>query len=486
MPNPTDNPPSLKGKTASGLLWGGLSQGAQQLLNLVFGIFLARLLSQSDYGMVGLLTVFSTLAAALQEGGFISALANKKEVTHSDYNAVFWFSTLCSLTFYVLLFLLAPLIARFYGIPELTPLARLLFLGFVVASMASAPRAYLFRNLMVRQTTIISLTALIVSGVAGIVLAANGFAYWGLAMQSILFVAVVTALNFHFARFRPTLPIDLRPLRGLIGFSSRMVVTNVFNIINQNLFAMVLGKLYSPTQVGNFTQANKWNSMGHATVTSMLQGVAQPVLAQVADDRSRQLAVFRKLLRFTAFVSFPALFGLSIISEELIVLTITERWLDSARILRLLCIWGAFAPITGLFSQLVISRGRSSVYMWSTIALALVQLTAAIVSSPWGLEWMLRVFVAVHVGWLFVWFAFAHREVGMRLLDLLRDLAPYLLLSLILTAGAYLLASPIESRLLSLLVKVAVVAGLYALILWRLDSVIFRETVDYLLRRKRP
>ena len=481
----SDDPTTLKGKTARGLLWGGLSHGAQQVLNLVFGIFLARLLSQSDYGMVGLLAVFSALASALQEGGFISALANKREVTQQDYNAVFWFSTLCSLTFYVILFLLAPLIARFYGIPELTPLARLLFLGFVVASMASAPRAYMFRHLMVRQTTVISLTALITSGFTGIVLAARGFAYWGLAVQSIVFVAVVTALNFHYAHFRPSLRIDLRPLRGLIGFSSRMVITNVFNIINQNLFAMVLGRLYTPTQVGNFTQANKWNTMGHTTISSMLQGVAQPVLAQVADDRGRQLAVFRKLLRFTAFVSFPALFGLSIVAEELIVLTLTERWIDSARILSLLCIWGAFAPITALFSQLVISRGRSSVYMWTTIALALTQLVSAIVLSPLGLTWMLRAFVAIHIGWLFVWFAFAHREVGMRFADLLRDLAPYLLLSAALTLAAYHLALPIESRLLSLAVKVVGVAGLYALVLWRLDSVIFRESVDYLFRRRK-
>lgn len=348
---------SLKEKTAKGLFWGGLSNGLQQVLNLVFGIFLGRLLDRSDYGMVGILTVFSAIAAALQEGGFISALTNRKNATHRDYNAVFWFSFLCSVTFYLILFLCAPLIARFFGIAELVPLSRVLFLGFVISSLSIAPRAYLFKNLKIRETTVISLTALAVSGVVGITLAANGFAYWGLAFQSLSFVTMVTLLNFYFSRWRPSLHIDFSPIREMIGFSSKLIVTNVFTILNNNLFSVVLGKFYSPKEVGDFTQANKWNGMGHTLITNMINGIAQPVFTSIADDRERQLNVFRKLLRFTAFISFPAMFGLSLVSKELIVITITEKWLSSAAILQLLCVWGAFIPITSLFSNLVISRG---------------------------------------------------------------------------------------------------------------------------------
>ena len=148
---------SLKEKTAKGLFWGGFSNGIQQLLNLGFGIVLARLLDASDYGMVGMLTIFSAIAAALQEGGFISALTNRKETLHKDYNAVFWFSLMCSTTIYILLFFAAPLIADFYDTPELIPLSRLSFLGFVISSMSIAPRAYLFKNLRIKDTTVISI-----------------------------------------------------------------------------------------------------------------------------------------------------------------------------------------------------------------------------------------------------------------------------------------------------------------------------------------
>ena len=147
----------LKAKAARGLFWGGLSNGIQQLLSLVIGIFLARLLTQADYGMVGVLAVFSSIASALQEGGFISAINKKKEVCHRDYNAVFWFSTLCSVCVYAVLYMLAPLIAGFYDEPQLVPLSRYLFIGFVISSLSVAPRACLFRNLKVRETSVISI-----------------------------------------------------------------------------------------------------------------------------------------------------------------------------------------------------------------------------------------------------------------------------------------------------------------------------------------
>lgn len=479
-----NRPSSLKDKTARGLFWGGLSNGMQQLLNLLFGIVLARLLSQSDYGMVGMLTIFSAIAAALQEGGFISALTNKKHATHRDYNAVFWFSLSCSLVLYALLYACAPLIARFYGTPELTPLARLSFLGFVVSSLSIAPRAYLFKNLRNKETTLISLLSLIVSGTTGIVLAWQGFAYWGIALQSITFVLCVTVLNFYFSRWRPTLSFSLQPIRQMIGFSSKLIVTNVCTIINLNLFSMLLGKFYTAREVGDFAQANKWNTMGHTFISGMINGVAQPVLTRLNDEPARQTAAFRKLLRFTAFVSFPALFGLSLVSRELIVLTITDKWIESARILQLLCVGGAFVPIGLLFSNLLISRGHSSVYMWSTLSQSVVQLAVACMAYPYGIGCMLYGFVAVQIGWLLVWQWFVRREIGLTYTHALCDLGPYLLLSAVLTTGTHWACRGIDTLWASLLLKVFTVATLYVGVLWMFRSVILRESIAFFLKKQ--
>lgn len=474
---------NLKERTAQGLLWGGISNGIQQLLSLFFGIFLARLLTQADYGLVGVLTVFSATASALQEGGFISALNKKKEVSHRDYNAVFWCSTLISVCLYALLWLVAPLIANFYEEPILTPLSRYLFIGFVISSLNIAPRAYLFRNLKVKETSIITICSIIISGIIGVTMAANGYAFWGIATQTIVYVGSMTVLCYAFTRWHPTLPVDFTPIREMIGFSSKLIITNVFNIINNNLFSNILGKFYSMSVVGNFSQANKWNQMGHNLITNMLYGVAQPVFTKVEDDKERQLRVLRKMLRFTAFISFPAMFGLSIVSKEVIVITITERWIESAGILSLLCIWGAFVPLSSLFSNLIISRGHSSIYMWCTISLCLTLLVAVIAVSPLGFQWMLRFFIGINILWLFVWFWFVRREIGFRLRDMLLDIAPYILLAAALTISAANLFNGISNLYLSLLAKVAFVVILYPLILWLAGSHILKESLHYILKK---
>lgn len=354
---------SLKEKTAKGLFWGGFSNGIQQLLNLLFGIFLARLLTPSDYGMVGMLAIFSLIASSIQESGFTAALVNKKEVTHNDYNAVFWFNAAISLSLYLLLFLCAPLIADFYDTPELTPLARYSFIGFFIASLGISHSAYLLRNLMVKQRALSSVIGLTVSGITGVTLAYFGFSYWGIATQSIVYVTINTACYWYFTRWRPSLQFNFTPIKEMFGFSGKLLVTNVFNHINNNLFSVILGKFYSEKEVGYYNQANKWCGMGQLFISGMINGVAQPVLTKVSDDLERQKRVFRKMLRFTAFVSFPAMLGLGIVSEELIIITITDKWYSSILIMQILCISGAFAPIAYLYQQLIISKEIPHLYV---------------------------------------------------------------------------------------------------------------------------
>ncbi|MBR4935595.1 MAG: oligosaccharide flippase family protein, partial [Bacteroidaceae bacterium] len=236
--------PGIKEKTAKGFLWAAVNNGGQQLLNLIFGIFLARLLTPSDYGMVGMLSIFALIATSLQESGFMSALCRKKDITQADFNAVFWFNVLCASAVYALLFACAPLIAAFFKEPVLTPLARLSFLSFVISSFGTTPRAKLFRELKVKETAGITFTALAVSGITGITLAWNGFSYWGIALQNLTYCFCMSAGSWIVSGWRPSLNLNLRPLRGMIGFSSRLLLTNIFTHVNNNLFSVFFGRLY--------------------------------------------------------------------------------------------------------------------------------------------------------------------------------------------------------------------------------------------------
>lgn len=472
---------SLKQRTAKGLFWGGVSNGGQQLLNALFGIFLARLLSPADYGMVGMLTIFSLIAVSLQESGFISALNRKKEARAEDYNAVFWFNVLCSTTVYVLLFFLAPLIAQWFRQPVLVPLARLSFLSFVISSFATTPRAWLFRTLRVKQTAVITMVALVASGVTGVTLAWNGFAYWGIAIQNLTYCLFITLGSWWAARWRPSIHIDLRPLRGMIGFSSKLLATNIFTHINNNLFSLFFGRLYGERMVGYYNQANKWTGMGYNTLTGMVWSVTQPLFARLSyDDPQRMRYAFRKMLRLTCFLSFPALFGLGLIAPEFITLTITEKWLPSASLMQLLCVGGAFMPVASFYANFVISQGKSNVFMYNTMAQCLVQMLCMVVLYPYGVEAMVEAYVAINVVWVAVWHAFVRHTVKTTFTDALRDITPFMLVAAVAMAAGWAAAQPVaDCTVLSLVAKVVVAAAVYVGLMWLFGAAIMRECIAF-------
>ena len=224
-------PVTLKDKAAKGLFWSAFNSGTIQLLNAVFGIILARRLTQDDYGLIGMLMIFALVANSLQDSGFVTALTNRRDATHKDFNSVFWFNVIMSFMMYVLFFFLAPLIAAFYNEPLLTSLSRYYFLGFFIASFSIVPRAILFRQIRQKPLAIIGVVALLVSGTVGIVMAYNDLAYWGLATQTILFNLTVSVLSWIVSGWRPSLTITLQPIREMFGFSSKMLITNIFCIL---------------------------------------------------------------------------------------------------------------------------------------------------------------------------------------------------------------------------------------------------------------
>jgi len=475
--------PSLKDKTAKGLFWGGLSNGVQQLLNLFFGIFLARLLTPADYGMVGMLTIFSLIAGSIQESGFTAALINKKDIKHEDYNAVFWFSILTSLCLYTILFFCAPLIAQFFHQPELTALARYSFIGFVISSTGTAHSAYMYKNLMIKQRAFSCILGLLISGNLGVILAYNGYTYWGIATQSITYIAIVTTCYWHFSFWRPSFSIKFTPLKSMLFFSYKMLATNIFNHLNNNIFSIILGRQYSEKEVGFYNQANKWNSMGYSLINGMIFNVAQPVLTQVSYEKERQLRVFRKMMRFTAFISFPTMFGLSLVAPELISITITSKWIISAQFLQILCINGAFIPIITLCSNLIISKGKSNIYMWNTIILGLLQLLTAYFIYPFGIQTMIIVYVCINIGWLLIWQYFVWKEIGFKLIHLFKDIIPFFFIATFVVIITYILTVSIKNIYLTLTIKSLLAGTLYVLIMWLTNNKTFKESMQYLIKK---
>ena len=453
---------TLKQKTARGLLWGGLNSGMQQVIGLAFGIVLGRLLCPADYGMMAMISIFSLVATALQDSGFRTALTNLKHSKDADYNSVFWFNIIMGVSLYAVLFFAAPLIGRYYHTARVVPLCRYAFLSIVIASLGTAQSAWLFKNLKAKQQAKAAAVAVVVSNLTGVAMAFGGMAYWSLATQGLIYVGINTAMQWHYSPWRPSVRgISFAPVRRMFRFSCKILATTIMTHVNNNVLNILLGHYFSPRDTGNYNQAYQWNTKCFSLVQSMVAQVAQPVLVGLGDDGERQLRVFRKMMRFTAFVTFPLLFGFGLVAREFIVLALTDKWLASAQLIQLLCISGATMPLCTLFSNMVISKGRSGTFFWCTFSLGVVQIALMVLIWPWDIRTMVAAYVALNVAWLLVWLFFVRRLTGYGYRMFAADVLPFALAAAVVMGFTYAVTLPIANLWLLLAARIVLAAAAY-------------------------
>lgn len=477
---------TLKEKTAKGLFWGGMSNGLLQVINLLFAVIIGRILDPSDFGVVGVLTIFSAIASTMQESGFTAALVNRKIVDPEDYNSVFWFNILISVTLYLILFLSAPLIARFFHNPVLVRLSRFVFLGFLIGSFGTAQNAWLLKHMKVKEKSLASIIAVLVAGTVTVILALNGFSYWGIAIQNVLSVAVNTLCLWIASSWRPTFHISLLRAWEMFGFSVKILITNTVAIANYHLFSVVFGRFYTEYEVGIYNQANKWNSAGYSTIDGMVHSVVLPALVEARDDKKRQTRVFRKMLRFVAFISFPLMFGLSLIAPDFITIFLTDKWAESGYLLRLLSIGGSVYAIATVMILLIISHGGSSVQMWNVIAAGGVQALVCICFFRYGVTSMVVASMVVNVVWLLIWHRCVNIYIPYALWDFLKDIGYYAVIAAIVMLATYFTTSFIANIYIRCIGRILLAAVLYLLAMYLTGSAMFKESINFLMIRLRP
>ena len=439
-------------------MWGGLNSGIQQLVGLAFGIVLGRLLAPSDYGMMAMISIFSLVATALQDSGFRTALTNIEHPKHEDYNSVFWFNIIMASSLYVILFLAAPLIGEYYHTPRVVPLCRYAFLSIVIASFGTAQSAYLFKHLRAKQQAEAGALAVILSSMTGVGMAFAGMAYWSLATQGLVYVGINTLLQWHFSPWRPSIHgITFAPVRRMFRFSCKILATTIMTHVNNNVLNILLGHYFTPRDTGNYNQAYQWNTKCYSLVQSMVAQVAQPVLVSLNGEEGRQKDVFRKMMRFTAFITFPLLFGFGLVAKEFIVTAIGEKWLASAQLIQILCLSGATMPLSTLFSNMIISKGRSGTFFWCTFTLGLVQIATMIMIWPMGIRTMVIAYTLLNTSWLLVWLFFVRRLIGYGYWMFFCDVMPFALAAAGVMVVAYVATMPL-SNLIALLISRFIIA----------------------------
>ena len=471
---------TLKEKTAKGFFWSGLSYFFQQFIGMLFGIVIARILSPDDYGLIAMLAIFTAIASTLIDSGFSSALINRKTIEDKDYNAVFWFSTFMGCCIYLILFFIAPLIAEFYNQPILINLSRLVFLNFLFGSMGITHNVLLIKKIMAKQRGIIDVVSILVSGTAGIILALSGYAYWGLAIQQLLQTVMATSLRWYFSKWKPTFQFDFSPIKEMFGYSIKLFITNVFAQITNNIFSVIIGRLYGKSENGYYSQGNKWATYGSFAIVGTFNSIAQPILVEAKTDTKRQLNVFRKMLRLGAFITFPVLLGFAFIGKEFILITIGGKWLNSVIFMQLFCLWGINSYLNSLYTMLIWSHEKSNLYMNIMIIFFSSQLVALFILSPYGILPMICVYIILYFLSTFVFQFYANRIIGLRVKDVIKDLFPYASATIIAITAAWLVSFNIDNIYIKLTTKIMITAVIYCGILWFSNSVIFRESLEYL------
>ena len=440
------------------MLWGGLNSGIQQLVGLAFGIVLGRLLSPSDYGMMAMISIFSLVATALQDSGFRTALTNIEHPKDEDYNSVFWFNIIMASSLYLILFFAAPLIGEYYHTPRVVPLCRYAFLSIVIASFGTAQSAYLFKHLRAKQQAEAGALAVILSSLTGVGMAFAGMAYWSLATQGLVYVGINPLLQWHFSSWRPSIHgITFAPVRRMFRFSCKILATTIMTHVNNNVLNILLGHYFTPRDTGNYNQAYQWNTKCYSLVQSMVAQVAQPVLVSLNGEEGRQKDVFRKMMRFTAFITFPLLFGFGLVAKEFIVTAIGEKWLASAQLIQILCVSGATMPLSTLFSNMIISKGRSGTFFWCTFTLGLVQIATMVLIWPMGIRSMVIAYTILNTSWLLVWLFFVRRLIGYGYWMFFCDVMPFAIAAAGVMGVAYIATMPL-SNLIALLISRFIIA----------------------------
>jgi O-antigen/teichoic acid export membrane protein len=336
---------------------------------------------------------------------------------------------------------------------------------------------------MVKERAKIDITAVLVSGLIGLIFALNGLAYWGLAIQAVVFTLTGVLLRWCYLPWKPTLNINFKPIREMFGYSFKLLISNIFIHISSNLFSVILGKFYNEKQVGYYSQGNKWMQLGSMTIERMITGVAQPVFVEVNEDKSRQLNVFRKMIRFGAFCSFPTMLGLAFIGKEFILIALGEKWLDSVPYLQILCIWGAFSYLWVTYTYVLMSYGKSDVFLYGNISICVLQLIVAAVMFPFGIFPMVTAYTICYLIGTGFWHYFVGKLTGLRLWQVLKDILPYLGITLGCFLFAWIITYPVRNIYLLLVSKVSIVAALYILIMKFSGSAIFKESMEFVLKR---
>lgn len=379
---------NLKEKTINGVVWSAIDRFSSQGIQFIFNILIARVLLPDDYGVVAMLSIFMAVAQAFIDSGFGNALIRKPDKREEDFDTVFYFNLGVSIFFCVLLWLTAPLIARFYGIPLLTKVTRVISLTLVINALGAVQLTRLAIALNFRKKAIISIITITVIGIVGLWMALKGFGVWALVTQGIVGSSVKTILLWLTSNWHPRLRFSKRSFKEMFSFGSKLLATGLIDTVWGNLYNIVIGKCFSPAALGTYNRAESFATFPSSNIYGLVQGVLYPSLCKIQDDTERLRNGYRQFVKLTSFVVFPMMFGLAAVADPFIRVILTDTWRDSIPLLQLLCLSLVLYPLSAINITFPNILGHSELYLRNVIINKLIDVVVLVITVPMGLTAM--------------------------------------------------------------------------------------------------
>lgn len=430
---------SLKDKTVKGVGWSAIDNVTQMGVTFVVSIILARLLSPDDYGLIGIIAIFTAVCNTLINAGFTTALIRKKEVTDDDYNTSFIVNMGLSIALYIIVFLCAPLISQFFEREELAILTRVSSLGMIIGALAIVQQTRLTKRIDFKSQTKITIVASIISGLVGIVMAFFGFGVWSLVAQQLVSQSLRTVMLWLVNKWIPRLKFSSKSFHELFGFGWKMMISSMLYTIWKELYQVVVGKFYSPATLGQYTRSKHFSQMLTSNLTNVIQRVTFPVLSDIQDDKTRMLSAYRRIIKITMFVSTISCFFLAAVAEPLIYCLIGPKWHEAAVYLPPICFIGVLYPLHAINLNMLQVQGRSDLYLGLEIVKRIMALLPLIVGALVGIMPMLYVDIVLGVVSYFLNSHYSGTFIDYSSWNQIKDIAPSFLLATLVAISVYFL-----------------------------------------------
>ena len=371
--------------TRLAFIWSILQQFSVKIIGLVINIFLARILSPADFGLIAMLSVFILLGNSLMDSGLTSSLIRSRMTGQKDYSTVFIFNLIGGIAVYAILYLVAPLIADFYRQPLLIEIIKIYGLTFIVNSFFSIQNTLLIKELRFKQLALRQIPAVTIGGCLGIFLATIGYGVWSLVWMNLSASIITTLLHWYYSPWRPRLIFNKKSFHKHFHFGYKMTLTGLLDTLYKNIYTIIIGRFYAVTQLGYYARADSLSQLPIGIIATSINKVAYPMFSSFSNDDEKLKKVYKKLMQQVLFWNAPSLILLAIIAEPLIILLITEKWLPVVPYFQILCIAGILYPLHSYNLNILKVKGQSGQILKLEIIKKILMVIGIICVIPYGI-----------------------------------------------------------------------------------------------------